>query len=185
MPGHYVEQLVLRATITKGSREWCAANLGQDRGVVVLYCTSTPAQDPMLWEVYAMTETHALLGAQGYAYVGVMPDAILSFYGMTIQAANMVGPRQILWAVYPEDVWDYAVVAQGFYCANYVEGVLDFYFQDVLTLGTATYHHIVIYGVPLNPVTGVADTDFWLRGERRYEGTLERPDWMRPPLARM
>ena len=143
----------------------------------------------MRWEVYAMIETTALLGAQGYAFAGVMPDAIRLFFGMTIEAPNVVitgaRRRQILWAVYPEEVWQDSVVALGRYCANYAEGVVDFYYQDVGQLGAATFHHIVIYGVPTNPVTGLADTDFWFRGDRIYEGTLERPDSMRPALARI
>ena len=190
MPGHYVEQLVLRAPITAGSCEWCLQNLGHAHGVVVLYCTSTFRQDPMVWEVSAMMEPASLFGAKGYyAYAGVMTEAIERFFGIILEAKDQAvlsdGRRlQIEWAVYPERVWEFNVVGLGWYCANYTGGTVDLYYQDILTLGTVRFHHIMCYGVPQLP-NGRADLDQWYRGERVYQETLDRPEWRRPPLPRL
>ena len=189
MPGHHVVQLVLRAPITAGSRDWCLRHLGHAHGVVVLYCTSTYQKNPLVYEVFAMMEPAVLLGAKGYyAYAGVMTEAIERFFGIILEANDQAvlsdGRRlQIEWAIYPERVWEFHVVSLGWYCANYVGGTVDLYYQDILTLGTTRFHHIQCYDVPQLP-DGLSDLDQWHRGWRVYLGTLERPEWSRP-LARL
>lgn len=182
MPGHYVEQIVLRASITDRNRAWCAENLAQGRGVVVLYCTSTFRQDPMCWEVYAQIETTALMGAQAYAYAGLMPYAVELFYGMTIVSAQLIivaGLRhEVRWWVYPELIWGRLFVAHGRYFANF-EGDVDFYFQDQTSEGSDLFHHVTIYGGPQDPVTGLASPSHWYRGERRYIRSVVDAGWMR------
>ena len=59
------------------------------------------------------------------------------------------------------------------------EGNADFYYQDPLNIGTEIFHHIIIYGGPQDPVTGLALTDYWYRGERRYIRSVVDAGWMR------
>ena len=142
-----------------------------------------------MWDVYAQIDSTALVGAQGYAFVGIMPAVVQQWYGWTIETRRSIiieGRRQhIEWSIYPEQVWGWRFISLGRYMRNY-NGDVDLYFQDGTCIGTAFFHHLICYGVPREEARPwLADLDFWYVGERRYIRSVIEPGWVRPPQANL
>ena len=93
MPGFHVTQRLLRAEVNEVTQRFCEAELSIGRGEkVILYCTSTAAQQPHQWTVFLCADGLAVIGSQGYVPYGTMVQAAFDFYGIIIEEELLFYP---------------------------------------------------------------------------------------------